>query len=126
VPGPNGLLNNVVGPNGLLDNVVGPNGLLDDVVMTFPCFERWVGGCRKSGGNVCAFPTFRVILERLSVYYISPWLPRQVTFESNGGSNLTDRVCPELHSSELIRVEMIRLLGSVMCESRRAAGPGPG
>ena len=44
----------------------------------------------KSGGNVSAFPTFRVILARLSVYYISQWLPRQVTFESNGGSNLTD------------------------------------
>ena len=55
VVGPNGLLDNVVGPNGLLDTVVGPIGLLDDVVMTFPCFERWVGGCLKAVGMCLHF-----------------------------------------------------------------------
>ena len=60
-PADEGLLTvTVPGPNGLLNKVVGPDGLLDDVVVTFPCFERWVGGCRKSGGNVCAFPTFEL------------------------------------------------------------------
>ena len=89
-PADEGLLT-VPGPNGLLNKVVGPNGLLDDVVMTFPCFERWVGGCRKSGGMCCAFPTLSYFGTPTSVlYFAEAARARSVTFESNGGSNLTD------------------------------------